>query len=192
MQSDNQLIHKAQKGDNKAFEELVKRYDKLVLNIAYAYRNDKDDADDIYQEVFLRVFKGLKNFQSRSKFSTWLYRIAVNVCIEFKRKSNVHSHESINKNMDGDDENGSTYEAVIESGLETDKTTLNNELNNFIQCEVNKLPKQLKMAFTLKYYQGFKIKEISSMMNCTEGTIKSYLFTSSRKLRDKLKPILEV
>ena len=192
MQSDNQLIQKAQKGDNKAFEELVTRYDKLVLNIAYAYRNDKDDADDIYQEVFLRVFRGLKNFQSRSKFSTWLYRIAVNVCIEFKRKSKVHSHESISKNIDGEDENGGNYEAVFESGLETDKTALNNELKNVIQYEVNKLPQQLKMAFTLKYYQGFKIKEISSMMNCTEGTVKSYLFTSSRKLRDKLKPILEV
>ena len=63
------------------------RYDRLVLNIAFSYRNNKDDADDIYQEVFLRVYKGLKNFQSRSKFSTWLYRITINVCIEFKRKA---------------------------------------------------------------------------------------------------------
>ncbi len=191
MLDDNQLIDKAQKGDHVAFEQLVMKYDRHVLNIAYGYRNNQDDADDIYQEVFLRVHKGLKNFQARSKFSTWLYRITVNVCIEFKRKEKVRQHESLD-NIGDDEENPISYESTIDSGLRTDKSTLDNEMNSLIQSEVNKLPQQLKMAFTLKYYQGLKIKEISKMMNCTEGTIKSYLFTSSRKLREKLKPILEV
>lgn len=191
MLDDNQLILKAQEGDNVAFEQLVMRYDRHVLNIAYGYRNNQDDADDIYQEVFLRVHKGIKNFQSKSKFSTWLYRITVNVCIEFKRKEKVRQHESLN-NYVNDEENPTSYDSTIDSGLRTDKSLLDSETNNLIQSEVNKLPQQLKMAFTLKYYQGLKIKEISEMMNCTEGTIKSYLFTSSRKLREKLKPILEV
>ena len=190
MQDDNQLILSAQNGDNVAFEQLVLKYDRHVLNIAYGYRNNQDDADDIYQEVFLRVHKGLKNFQARSKFSTWLYRITVNVCIEFKRKERVRQHESLDY-TGSDEENPTSYEATIDSGLRTDKSTLDNEMNNLIQSEVNKLPQQLKMAFTLKYYQGLKIKEISRIMNCTEGTVKSYLFTSSRKLRTKLKPILE-
>ena len=84
------------------------------------------------------------------------------------------------------------YSDSIDSGLRTDKQTMDNEIKSLIQKEIDKLPKQLKMAFTLKYYQGFKIKEISEMMNCTEGTIKGYLFTSSRKLRTKLKPVLEL
>ena len=191
MLDDNQLILSAQNGDHAAFEQLVMKYDRHVLNIAYGYRNNQDDADDIYQEVFLRVHKGLKNFQARSQFSTWLYRITVNVCIEFKRKEKVRQHESLDK-FSNDEENTISYETTIDSGLRTDKSTLDNEMNNLIQKEVNKLPQQLKMAFTLKYYQGLKIKEISEMMNCTEGTIKSYLFTSSRKLRTKLKPILEI
>jgi RNA polymerase sigma-70 factor (ECF subfamily) len=191
MQDDNQLIARAKKGDNKAFEELVKRYDRLVLNIAYSYRNDKDEADDIYQEVFIRVYKGLKNFQSRSKFSTWLYRITINVCIEFKRKAKIRDHELLN-NYDDENENSFSYANIIESEERTDHALLENETANLIKNELDKLPKQLKMAFTLKYYQGFKIKEISEMMNCTEGTIKSYLFTSSRKLRACLKPILEM
>ena len=190
MQDDNELIKKTQKGDNKAFEQLVMKYDRLVLNIAYTFHNNKDDADDIYQEVFLRVHRGLKNFQSKSKFSTWLYRITVNVCIESKRKAKKHNHEQLN-NYDEESENSGSFESIIDSGMKTDQSTLNNETASLIQRELNKLPKQLKMAFTLKYYQGLKIKEISSMMNCTEGTIKSYLFTSSRKLRVKLKPILE-
>lgn len=191
MTEDIQLINRAKKGDNKAFEELVMKYDRLVLNIAFSYRNNKDDADDIYQEVFMRVHRGLKNFQSRSKFSTWLYRITINVCIEFKRKAKVRDHEPLN-NYDDENENSFSYANVIESEKRTDQPTLENETAYLIKNELEKLPKQLKMAFTLKYYQGFKIKEISEMMNCTEGTIKSYLFTSSRKLRACLKPILEM
>ena len=190
MQDDIQLVNEAQKGDKIAFEKLVVKYDRLVLNIAYGYKNNKDDADDIYQEVFMRVYRGLKNFQSKSKFSTWLYRITVNVCIEFKRKAKTHSYEPLN-NFDEENENSFSYAEVIDSGMNTDQSTLDGETADLIQTELDKLPKQLKMAFTLKYYQGFKIKEISEMMNCTEGTIKSYLFTSSRKLREKLKPILE-
>lgn len=190
MTDDLELVNRAQKGDSVAFEQLVMKYDRHVLNIAYGYRNNQDDADDIYQEVFLRVYKGLKNFQARSKFSTWLYRITVNVCIELKRKEKVREHESLDNEV-GDDENTFSYAATIDSGISTDKEILDNETNKIIKAEVEKLPQQLKMAFTLKYYQGLKIKEISNMMNCTEGTIKSYLFTASRKLRTKLKPILE-
>jgi RNA polymerase sigma-70 factor (ECF subfamily) len=137
----------------------------------------------------MRVHKGLKNFQSRSKFSTWLYRITINVCIEFKRKAKIRDHEPLDNY---DDENTFCYSDVIESEERTDQTVLENETSNLINNELEKLPKQLKMAFTLKYYQGFKIKEISEMMNCTEGTVKSYLFTSSRKMRANLKPILEM
>ena len=75
MEDDNELVDRAQKGDQKAFEKLVMKYDRLVLNIAYGYRNNKYEADDIYQEVFLRVHRGLKNFQFKSKFSTWLYEL---------------------------------------------------------------------------------------------------------------------
>ena len=191
MTKDIQLINRAKKGDNKAFEELVMKYDRLVLNIAFSYRNNKDDADDIYQEVFLRVHRGLRNFQSRSKFSTWLYRITINVCIEFKRKAKIRDHEPLN-NYNDENENSFSYSNVIESEEKTDQPTLVNETAYLIKNELEKLPKQLKMAFTLKYYQGFKIKEISEMMNCTEGTVKSYLFTSSRKIRANLKPILEM
>lgn len=187
MLDDQQLVEKIKKGDNFAFEQLVLKYDRLVLNIAYSYRNDKDDADDIYQEVFIRVYRGLKNFQSRSKFSTWLYRITVNVCIEYKRKQKVHSHDSMINN-----EGENILENVLESDEDTSKTIVKNETSSLIKKEVHKLPKQLRMAFTLKYYQGLKIKEIAEMMNCTEGTVKSYLFNSSRKLREKLKPILEM
>lgn len=190
MQDDNQLVLKAQKGDIQAFKQLVLKYDQNVLNIAYSYRNSKSDSEDIYQEVFLRVYNGLKNFQSRSQFSTWLYRITVNVCIEYKRKQKIHDHVSINK-YDDEEENKFYFESNLDSGERIDQYTIDNEQNDLIRNEINKLPRQLKMAFTLKHYQEMKIKEIAEIMNCTEGTIKSYLFASSRKLKVKLKPILQ-
>ncbi len=186
MEEDKDLIQKAKNGDKSAFQRLVIKYDKIVLNIAYSYKNNKDDADDIYQEVFIRVYKGLKNFESRSKFPTWLYRITVNVCIEHKRKQKIHGHQSL---TDSNKDNN-YFENTLESKNRTDTETLNNEASELIKQEINKLPKQLKMAFTLKHYQGLKIKEISKIMNCSEGTIKSYIFTSNKKLRNVLKPLL--
>ena len=190
MQEDKKLIIRAQNGDNQAFEELVVKYDRVVLYVANSFRNNSDDAKDIYQEVFLRVHKGLKNFQFKCEFSTWVYRITTNVCISFKRKSINYSFDSQNQ-YDENSQNNISFESTIDSGVRTDQSTIDNETVQLINAELNKLPKQQKMAFTLKYYQGFKIKEIAKMMNCTDGTIKRYLFDSTKKMRTKLKLRLE-
>src|SRR5512140_3021817 len=91
------LIILAQKGDNNAFEKLVYLYDRTVLSLALKYIRDEDLAKDIYQEVFIRVFKGLKNFRFESEFSTWLFRITTNVCITFKTKKESRVFVSINE-----------------------------------------------------------------------------------------------
>ena len=83
---EKELIIKAQQGDQIAFEELIYNYDRSVLSIAMKYVGDSDDAKDIYQEVFIRVFRGLKKFEFRSEFSTWLFRITTNVCLTYKTK----------------------------------------------------------------------------------------------------------
>jgi len=190
MQEDKNLIIRAQNGDNQAFEELVVKYDRVVLYVANSFRNNSDDAKDIYQDVFLRVHKGLKNFQFKCEFSTWVYRITTNVCISYKRKKTSDSFDSQN-HYDENSQNNISFESNIDSGERTDQSTIDSETARLINTELNSLPKQQKMAFTLKYYQGYKIKEIAKMMNCTDGTIKRYLFDSTKKMRAKLKPILE-
>ena len=91
--NDTKLIQMFLKGDQNAFEELVHRYDKRVLALALKFTRDKDEAKDIYQEVFIRVYKGLKNFESRSQFSTWLYRITTNVCLtQQSRKKKIPTY----------------------------------------------------------------------------------------------------
>jgi RNA polymerase sigma-70 factor (ECF subfamily) len=187
--SDNQLIINAQKGDMASFEELVYRYDRQVLNIARSFRNNDDDAKDIYQEVFIRVYRGLKNFQFKSEFSTWLYRIATNVCISHQaRKKN---HESINREISNDEDDKTTFAENLRSEDKADSRALGNDLSKYINKALDTLSPQQKMAFVLKFYQEYKIKEIAEIMQCNEGTIKRYIFTATHKMREQLKSLVD-
>lgn len=182
---DYDLILSAQRGNAGAFEKLIYKYDRNVLSIALKYVKNENDAKDIYQEVFLRVFRGLKNFKFNSEFSTWLFRITTNVCITFKSKQKKDTHFSINNEEDEQDhienlissnENNYTPEKIVE----------NSEISKNINEALENLPHKQKVIFILKHYEGFKIKEIAGMMNCAEGTIKKYLFEAVHKLRNEL------
>jgi RNA polymerase sigma-70 factor, ECF subfamily len=183
--SDKELIIKAQGGDTAAFEDLVYRYDKKVLSIALKYANDRDDAKDIYQEVFIRVFKSLKSFQFRSEFSTWLYRVTTNVCLTYKGRKKKRIFLSIDNN---EYEDSQTIEISTEENDESlpDVRVSSNELDEKINEEVNKLPPKKKMIFVLKYYEGYKIKEIAEMLHCKQGTVKKSLFDAAEKLKSQL------
>ena len=182
--SDNQLILSAQKGDMKAFEELVYRYDRHVLNIAKSFKNNDDDAKDIYQEVFLRVFRGLKNFQFKSEFSTWLFRITTNVCITYQ--SRKKGHDSIDREI-GNDENDTTIVGdVLSDYKSSDELAVSSDTSHHIQRALCELPAKQRMVFTLKHYEEYKIREIANIMQCTEGAVKKYLYTATHKLRSLL------
>jgi RNA polymerase sigma-70 factor (ECF subfamily) len=187
-QTDYQLIINAQKGDMASFEELVYRYDHHVLNIAKSFRNNDEDAKDIYQEVFMRVFRGLKNFQFKSEFTTWLFRITTNVCLTFQsRKKN---HDSLDQEISFGEDNSTTLAENISDFSCADELVLNKETAKYIQLALNELPPKQKMVFTLKYYEEYKIREIAGMMQCSEGAVKRYLFVATHKMRDKLKSVL--
>jgi RNA polymerase sigma-70 factor, ECF subfamily len=187
--SDNQLILNARKGDMAAFEELVYRYDRHVMGIAKSFRNNDDDAKDIYQEVFLRVYRGLKNFQFKSEFSTWLFRITTNVCLTHQAKK--RDHDSLDKEMYVDDETSTTLAETLVSDSNSDSLAVGSDLAIHINKAVDELPPQQKMVFTLKYFQEYKIREIADMMQCSEGAVKKYLFTATHKMRNSLKIIMQ-
>lgn len=185
--TDTQLILSAQQGDSAAFEELVYRYDRQVLNIAKSFRNSDDDAKDIYQEVFMRVFRGLKDFQFKSEFSTWLFRITTNVCISYQtRKKDM---DSIDREIGNNDDDSYTLADSLAGDYETDAPMLNAEMLNHVNAALEQLPPRQKLAFTLKYFEDYKIREIAQMLQCTEGSVKRYLFNASNKMREKLKKI---
>jgi len=190
---DTKLIKEAQRGNMQALEQLIYKYDRHVLNIAKSFRNDEDDAKDIYQEVFMRVYRGLKNFQFKSEFSTWLFRITTNVCITYENKKKRHSHDSINREIKAEDEdNAATLADFIPGSGRTDDQAVGSDLSVHINRALETLPSQQKMVFTLKYFQDYKIREIADMMQCAEGTVKRYLFTATNKMRDQLKDVFEV
>jgi RNA polymerase sigma-70 factor (ECF subfamily) len=187
-EEESQLILRAKKGDMQAFEKLIYRYDKHVLAIAASYRHSKEDAKDIYQEVFIRVYKGLNNFEGKSEFSTWLYRIATNVCLTFSSWRKKHTYASIDQEFPADEDgNGQSLSDKLADESSTDQQLMDKEISLQIRQAMESLSPQQKMVFTLKHYQDLKIKEIADMMKCSEGTVKKYLFTATQKMRDKLK-----
>ncbi|MBE2279490.1 MAG: sigma-70 family RNA polymerase sigma factor [Ignavibacteriaceae bacterium] len=186
------LIKRASSGDSYAFEALVSRYDKKVLSIAMRYVKSEDDAQDIYQEVFIRVFKNLKNFEFKSEFSTWLYRITVNVCLNFIEKQKKNNALSIYENFGGDDDDDSfSFESTLKAkDLNPEENLSNKEKGELIKDAIETLSPKQKMVFTLKHFEELKIKEIAEIMDCTEGTVKRYLFDATGKLRIALQSII--
>lgn len=179
--SDSELIQQSIKGDFVAFEQLVYRYDRDVLTLAARYTQSSDDAKDIYQEVFLRVYKGLSNFEGKSEFATWLYRIATNVCLTYKSRKKKAVEVSLNEDIDTID--------VIDAQSQKFDTAA--DINDQIQVALDKLSPQQKMVFTLRHFQDCKVKDIARMMDCAEGTVKKYLFEATRKMRIQLKELYE-
>lgn len=181
---DSDLILKARDGDMMAFEQLVYRYDKQVLSMAASYVNSSEDAKDIYQEVFLRVFRSLKKFELRSEFSTWLYRITTNVCLTHRSRRKRHTHTSIHEGEGDDEAHG------VAGDSESDRRALGSEISDRVQEALKTLSPQQRMVFTLRHYEEYKLREIAEMMNCSEGTVKKYLFTATRRMREQLKDMV--
>lgn len=183
--TDSELIEQTVNGNIPAFEQLIFRYDETVLTIASHFTNNSEDAKDIYQEVFIRVYNGLVKFQSRSEFSTWLYRITTNVCLTHKAKKKKLAEISLYT----DDEMDLQEFGV--SNDQADHSLHRGEIEGKIEEVLKKLSPQQKLVFTLRHYQEFKLKEIAAMMNCAEGTVKKYLFEATQKMRTHLQDLYE-
>ena len=187
---DSELIHRARLGDVAAFEQLVHKHDKQVLTIAARYVTSSEDAKDIYQEVFIRVYRGLKGFRMRSEFATWLHRITVNVCLTHKSRRIRHVHVSLDGDPDGDESETHPAELTTTDGP-TDQHSMNAEIRHYVQEALESLSPKQRLVFTLKHYEGYKLREIAAMMKCTEGTVKRYLFLATHQLRARLKAVYE-
>jgi len=184
--SDNELVSRARRGEVVAFEQLVHRYDRLVLSIALKYTMNEEDARDIYQEAFLRVHRGLPAFKGKSQFSTWLYRVVTNVCLSYQRK--IRKVETVSLESD---EVGRAAAATVTGGETPDSLFGNTEISKHISDAVAALPSQQRLVFILKHFQDLKLREIADMLNCTEGTVKRYLHLATRNLRAQLERVFE-
>jgi RNA polymerase sigma-70 factor (ECF subfamily) len=186
MNGDSELIRRAQSGDMAAFSELVHRHDKAVLSLAARFVDSAEDAKDIYQEVLIRVFRGLGTFKFKSEFSTWIHRIAVNVCLTHKSRARTGRFTSLD--ADGDAPEGALGSAmqVHVDEHRPDIRAARSEAAEHIQNALLTLSPKQRIVFTLRHYDGRPLKEIAKALHCTEGTVKRYLYTATRRMRTRL------
>ncbi len=182
------LVIQAQNGNVEAFEELVKIYDKRVLSLAIQLVGNTEDAEDIYQDVFMKVYAKLDQFRQESHFYTWLYRIVVNCAISYRKKRNRQVHQSIDEMVD---RKGDWQYHFPQTGQSPERHTINNEILEQVQSTMDKLSLMERVVFILRFFEDFKIKDISEITGCAEGTVKNFLFRSTRKMRKDLLVYIE-
>ena len=184
-QGERSLILLAQHGDLGAFEQLVARHDRQVLKLAYDLLNNEEDAQDAYQEIFLQVHRKLRSFRFESGFSTWLYRVVVNYCINFrKRRSRNRFHFK-----DIATENGAVdpLEQIEDKSEDPEHAVINQELGQRISAAMDGLSEQQRAVFVLRHFHGHKLHEIAAILKCAEGTVKNYLFRATRHMQEQLR-----
>lgn len=193
--ADNELVLKAQKGDQSAFEELVCRYDRRVLGLIMKFVNNHEEAQDLYQEVFLRVYKGLSKFRFQSLFSTWLYRITTNVCLTHRTSNPAGKWVSIDQDFTEMRESpeGKSWNKPMPEELtsqsDSDQKTYSDQVSNRIQKALRSLSNQQRLVFVLRHYEGCRLREIASILCCAEGTVKKHLFSANVRMRNELQEL---
>ena len=177
------LIRAAQEGDQDAFGQLVRAYDQSVLRLAMNLLRSPEDAQDVYQEAFLRVFRNLKSFRFDCSFHTWLYRIVTNLCLDQMRKRKVRKEES--SQIEGTDGPVERMDTFQESRAEGDpqRSMFAGQLRERIQKALGGLTARERMVFELRHYQGLKLRNIGEILGTSEEAAKNCLFRATQKMR---------
>ena len=184
---DNVLIREAQRGNRVAFEELVRQYDQAVLRLALRLTASESDAQDIYQEAFLKAYRNLGGFRFECSFYTWLYRIVTNLCLDHMRKRKVRKEDApVAMASDGSEINLLDQVSDDRAGANPERDLMRRELGHKIGRALTRLTPRERMVFELKHYQGLKLRTIGEMLHTTEETAKNTLFRATQKLRGAL------
>jgi RNA polymerase sigma-70 factor (ECF subfamily) len=184
MQDEQVLVDRISSGDSRAFQDLVEGYKKKVYYIAYDITGDHNDAEDISQEVFLKVFRSLKTFRRNAKLSSWLYQISVNASIDLLRKKSSKPEKlmdnlervDIRENLPGSSAHAQNPERSAENIM----------IQHRISQALQKISPKERSVFVMRHYNEFKIREIAEILNVSSGTVKALFYRATRKLRKEL------
>ena len=184
---DTMLIREAQRGNRAAFEELVRHYDHAVLRLALHRTGTEQDAQDVYQDAFLKAYKNIGRFRFECSFYTWIYRIVTNLCLDSIRKRQVRKEDApVAVDSQGEQFDLLAQVADGRSGANPERDLMRRELGRKILQALEKLTPRERMVFELKHYQGLKLRTVGEMLNTTEETAKNTLFRATQKLRGAL------
>ena len=193
--SDTFLIARCQKADIAAFNEIVARYKGKIFNYLYRMTGNAEDAEDLTQEVFVRMYTNIGSFRAEASLSTWLFRIAGNLCVDAFRRGKrergmVQSLDAPYTSDDGDE--GSTGTRDVPDWSHEPMTQFKyKELGAQIQAALEKLPPKLRAAVVLHDIEGLSYEEIAAVEHIPLGTVKSRIFNARVALREHLRPYLE-
>ena len=180
------LIRAAQAGDSEAFEQLVRAYDTNVLRMAFNLLRSEEDARDVYQEAFLRVYRNLSKFRFDCSFSTWLYRIVSNLCLDQIRRRNVR-REKGSSVLTGNGEMD-RFEHLAEGRADVDpqRQLMSSEFKLRVQEVLAELSPRERIVFELRHFQGLRLRAIGETLGVTEEAAKNCLFRATQKMRAAL------
>jgi RNA polymerase sigma-70 factor (ECF subfamily) len=180
------LIQAAQKGDHDAFERLVRSYDHSVLRIAMNLLRSPEEARDVYQEAFLKVYRNLHSFRFDCSFHTWLYRIVTNICLDHLRRRKVRKEEpTVLETGDGPVDRVSQLEEGAPHA-NPERYMRNTELAERILGALENLTPRERTVFELRHYEGLRLRAIGDMIGTTEEAAKNCLFRATQKMRVSL------
>lgn len=163
-QEDEQLVRAFKSGDEKAFDRIFSKYHVSIYSICYRYTKNEADAHDLTQDIFIKIYRNLRKFNMRSKFFTWVYRIAVNTCISFKRRKHEPHY-------------------TLESEVQVEPIGERIQMRVAIDDALMKLPERQRMTFILRHYEGYTYDEIGGIMGITTGAAKANHHQAVKKLR---------
>jgi RNA polymerase sigma-70 factor (ECF subfamily) len=187
-ESDESLMARYQGGEVRAFEVLLARHRGPVYNFLYRFVNNQAAAEDLLQEVFLRVIKGADGYQRNAKFTTWVYTIARNLCVDASRRAKHRRALSLDQPLNRDDGEDSAVlgDAVADKGAAVDRQAIGHELRGRIERAVARLVDEQREVFVMREILNLPFKEIADITAVSENTVKSRMRYALEKLRDEL------
>ncbi len=178
------LLEKSKAGDVEAFEKLIEIYQKKIFNLAYRMIGNFDDANDLAQETFIRVFRSIASFKGQSAFSTWIYRITTNVCLDELRKRKNKKEMSLDAEIQLED--GEMKRQIMSDDPLPDEVAEREEIRSIVSGAIDSLPEDQRLVITLRDIQGLSYDEIADVLDCPSGTVKSRINRARQALKNVL------
>ena len=181
--ADKQLVERVRRGDKRAFDLLILKYQHKIISIVGRYLGDQNDVQDVSQETFIKAYRAIPNFRGESAFYTWLYRIAVNTA---KNHLVSKSRRPPNIDVDIDDGEFQNNSAVLTDNESPQASLATSQMEQVIFRSIENLPSELRIAVTLREFDGLSYEEIAKIMNCPVGTVRSRIFRAREAIEKKI------
>ena len=191
LNADAVLVLRCQEDDSEAFDEIIARYKDGIFNYIWRMISNRDDVEDLAQEVFVRAFTSIKSFRRESNLRTWLYKIATNLCIDKYRRAGLEKKLFVPMENDQDEDKSPGPTELPDSTYDPREVYERRGLQIEVQKALSKLPEKHRAAILLFDLEDMSYEEIAEAVGCPVGTVKSRLFNARMQLSDLLKPYIE-